>query len=345
MIVKYLVAILDLDHRKCNDMVEKVLLKVEAERREAELRRVRREAERREAELKRVIERMIENQGKESNGGTAAFRFSGEMDVSTGGVEDLETGGSGNFESPVEPSDATPGEEVEPVIKIPYLHCCDVKKHKLIIMEDMGLNLAEWLSFKTEALQVIWSDSSNRRAFYEDVVLTLLNLAGKYSLSHNDIRMANIALGQNGRFCVLDFDMSEEGFVSSDSSNSILLKNIADEKPKIFVFTILQLSLVIFQLDSLLSNSSVADSVRVVRKVSNEWLGWGPQSKTRVLRRPKESAQDQQVVQPALPRSFESWLLSQHHGLKDLFFSAGEHRSVGDEVGYFKQIMKSVLKI
>ena len=47
------------------------------------------------------------------------------------------------------------------------------------------------------------SDSSNRRAFYEDVVLTLLNLVDKYLLSHNDIRTANIALGQNGRFVFL----------------------------------------------------------------------------------------------------------------------------------------------
>ena len=154
---------------------------------------------------------------------------------------------------------------------------------------------------------------------------------------------ANIALGQNGRFCVLDFDMSEVGVVSSDSRNSILLTNIAEEKTQIFVFTILQLSLVIFELDSLFSNSSVADSMRDVRNVSKEWLGWGLPSKLSVLRTPEESAQDQQV--PTLPRSFESWLLSQHDGLKVLFFSAGKHWSVGGKVGYFKQIMKSVLKI
>ena len=331
--------------------MEKVLSKVEtervkreAERREAELRR---EAERREAvlrreaeRLKRVIQRMLERQGKESSGGTAAFRFSEEMDMSTGIVEDLETAGSGNFESKVEPSVATPGEEIDPDIKIPYLFCCRRDTHELIIMEDMGLNLAEWLSLKTAGLKVIWSDSSNRRAFYEDVVLTLLNLAGKYSLSHNDIRMANIALGQNNRCCVLDFDMSSEGFVSSDSRNSILLKNIVGRETKIFVFTILQLSLVIFALDSLFSNSSVAESVSVVRQVSNEWLGWGPTSKTKFV-----GTLDQQDVLPTLPRAFESWLLSQHHGLIDLFLSAGKRRRVEGEVGYFKQIMKSMLKI
>ena len=101
----------------------------------------------------------------------------------------------------------------------------------------------------------------------------------------------------------------------------------------------------IFELDSLFSNSSVADSMNVARKVSEEWLGWAPRSKKRALGTPVESAQDQQVVLPTLPRSFESWLLSQHEGLKVLFFSAGKHRSVGGEVGYFKQIMKSVLKI
>ena len=260
--------------------------------------------------------------------------------MSTGIVEDLETAGSGNFESKVEPSDATPGEEIDPDIKIPYLFCCRKYNHKLIIMEDMGLNLAEWLSSKTAALRLIWSDSSNRRAFYEDVVLTLLNLVDKYSLSHNDIRTANIALGQNGRFCVLDFDMSEEGFVSSDSRNSILLKYIVGRETKIFVFTILQLSLVIFALDSLFSNSSVAESVSVVRQVSNEWLGWGPTSKTKFV-----GTLDQQDVLPTLPRAFESWLLSQHHGLIDLFLSAGKRRRVEGEVGYFKQIMKSMLKI
>ena len=151
---------------------------------------------------------------------------------------------------------------------------------------------------------------------------------------------ANIALGQNGRFCVLDFDMSEEGFVSSDSRNSILLKYIVGRETKIFVFTILQLSLVIFQLDSLFSNSSVAECVSVVLKVSNEWLGWGPTSTMKVV-----GTLDQQDVLPTLPRAFESWLLSQHHGLIDLFLSAGKRRRVEGEVGYFKQIMKSMLKI
>ena len=132
MIVKCLVAIVDLDHVKRYEIVEKILSKVEAERREAELRRVKREAERREAELKRVIQLMIESQGKESSGGTAAFCFPGEMDMSTGIVEDLETAGSGNFESKVEPSDATPGEEIDPDIKIPYLFCCRKYNHKLI---------------------------------------------------------------------------------------------------------------------------------------------------------------------------------------------------------------------
>ena len=353
MIVKCLSAFLDVNHFGRYSAVLRVLEKVqeaelrleaqrrelEAQRRELEAQRRELEAQRREAELRQFIRKHFGNSVHEYCGGSAAIGCAEEIVnrapcetraleiFETGGGEIVKTGVDGNFQSQamaLQPSNATPGEEVGPGIKTPYLFCCDMHNHGLIIMEDMGLNLAEWLSLKTAELKEIWSDSSNRKAFYEDVVLTLLYLADKHSLSHNDIRMANIALGMNKRFCTLDFDMSDI-IVSRNAGNSALLLNIACSKTKIFVFTILQLSSVIFELDRVVSNLDTKVVKVISRKVSTELLNWVHKSKI---------------------MAFQSWLLSKQDGLQDMLLCAGKwDYSVGSEVGYFQQIMMSRLKL
>ena len=226
--------------------------------------------------------------------------------------------------------------QMHPGIKTPYLFCCQVSDHQLIIMEDMGLSLSQWQRFKTTELKGIWSVQSNRKAFYEDVVLTLLTLIDRFSVSHNDIKMANIALGQNNRFCVLDFDMSDQGIRQHGFFGSTMSKLLSSmksgkvyayERLTAFAFTILQLSSVIFELDCLVSNVDTGVLEEEVRKkMHKREFGLFPLCET---------------------KEFRSWLLSKQDGLQDMLDSAGQWNcsfASGDEMlGYFQHIMISRL--
>jgi serine/threonine protein kinase len=91
-------------------------------------------------------------------------------------------------------------------VKHPYLAILRYVDRTLVVMEDVGVPLADVM--QSPQFRQRWSQSRNlRRAFFSQVGLSALNLVDKVGLCHNDIRPPNIAF-RGDSFCLLDFDFA-----------------------------------------------------------------------------------------------------------------------------------------
>ena len=132
-----------------------------------------------------------------------------------------------------------------------------------LVMKDTGPTLHSLMP--DAGFQDFWSKSEVRKAFFEDVGLSALNLE-KLQLCHNDIRPPNITV-KNNRFCLIDFDNCRQDPVFG---NSPVLKSLgAESNCKRMMFSVAQIGIVVFKI-SILTNDHKGTS-KVIREV-NRWL-------------------------------------------------------------------------
>ena len=167
-------------------------------------------------------------------------------------------GGSGRAEVGAEISNNESGFG----IKHPYVGVIIFDdKHPLIVMRDVGTNV--WEEMNEGKLQVRWRNSPKlRRAFAKDVGESALNLVVTLHMCHNDIRPPNIMISTSGdSFCLIDFDMSASQVVQT---NAPVLKHFASKTtdPARMMFSVVQIALVAFQLDSNPTNEDFLDVCR-----------------------------------------------------------------------------------
>ena len=249
LIVKYLSALL-LVPPKCDNIIQLIKAEITAQelaRKDEELARKNEEMERLRAEI-------------------AALRSGGRLSSDEGLANSLRGSGRAKVGAPVSGINSGLG------IKHPYLGVITYDaKHPVIVMRDMGISVSEEIN--NNNLQVRWRINQQlRRTFAKDVGESALNLVDSMNLCHNDIRAPNIMISVKGdSFCLIDFDMSS---TSVSQPTARVLKHIdpVSSKPALMMFSIAQIALVVFQLDSNSTNVDVSD-------VRSFWLEENPQGK------------------------------------------------------------------
>ena len=154
-------------------------------------------------------------------------------------------------------------------IKHPYVGVLKFdQRHPLIVMRDVGNSMIE--EIEDHDLRARWrSNSGLRQNFAKDVGESALNMIEDSSLMlcHNDIWPANIAVNGDS-FCLIDFDMSTK-VVSPITARVLQHLRSKYTSDASMLFTIAQIALVVFELDSDATPLEVSD----VRKY---WLADNP---------------------------------------------------------------------
>jgi serine/threonine protein kinase len=123
----------------------------------------------------------------------------------------------------------------------------------LIVMHDVGPPLTK--AIKSPEFRRRWAQSPDlRRAFFEDVGLSALNLPERVLLCHNDIRPPNITY-DGDRFCLIDFDFAC-GFVrpaigsafAPELPTNFVGKILFNDVAQMMCFSVAQIALTIFML-------------------------------------------------------------------------------------------------
>ena len=148
-------------------------------------------------------------------------------------------------------------EEVEAIeeigIKHPYLGVGTLYNHPFFVMRDMGTTLHDLVYGAGSDFRARWRASpAMREAFLEDVGLTALNLVVECEVCHNDIRLPNIAF-QEGRFCLLDFDMackSPQFLENSAFSPKMTAAKWMSPPAELMAYSVAQIAVNVFVLDS-----------------------------------------------------------------------------------------------
>jgi serine/threonine protein kinase len=204
-IIKCLSAVLDIRYGESEASLGNLLVKLAGMQEILTEKKKRLEAEQALLEANRKISR-LQHEHVSQEGGPQGKAGQAESKATVPVVGDPEPDQEQGMDQEPEPEKT---EEIEEIgVKHPYLGWGTLFNHPYVVMRDMGATLHDLVTGQGSDFCARWRGSQDlRAAFLEDVGRTALNLVTKCGMCHNDIRPPNIAFA-DGRFCLLDFDMS-----------------------------------------------------------------------------------------------------------------------------------------
>ena len=206
IIIKCLSAVLEIRYEECASAIDHVVKALsEKQKLLAEKQKLLAEKQARLAEKQARLAIEIENARLQH-----LLESHGKGDRTGGTPSQMGREAADPVSEDSEPAPEEVEEIKETAVKHPYLIVGTVNAHPFFVMRDMGITLHDLVYGPGSDFCARWRGSPVlRAAFLEDVGLTALNLVTECEVCHNDIRLPNIAF-KDGRFCLLDFDMSHK---------------------------------------------------------------------------------------------------------------------------------------